>query len=142
MSDSSMGMVVTAKTKELLGQASPWIRFLAILGFVGLGFLVLVGAALAIWGGVAGEEFGVGYLGPVIGGFYVALAVVLYFPTRTLLRMAHRTKKYRESADPAELEQFALNVRSLAKFYGIASIVGLGIGAIGLVVGLVAMRLR
>ena len=44
MSDPLLSLTVTVKTKDALGQASPWIRFLSILGFIGVGILAVAGA--------------------------------------------------------------------------------------------------
>jgi len=136
MSDVPVSLTVTEKTKLALGDASPWIRFLAILGFIGVGVLVLAGLGLAIFGGVLGAAVGMGFLGPIIGLVYIALAVVLFFPTRTQLRLATQSRLYKTSGDPAALESFAVNVKSLAVFYGVLSIIVLALAALGLIVAL------
>ena len=142
MSDVPVSLTVTEKTKVALGEASPWIRFLAILGFVGVGVLAVAGVAMMIFGGAMGERLGMGFLGPIIGLVYVALAVLVFFPTRMMLRLAAKSKQYKASADPADLEGFAINVRGLAKFYGIMTIVSLALVALMIIVGLFGLMAR
>ncbi len=142
MSDVPVSLTVTEKTKEALGQASPWIRFLAILGFVGVGVLAIAGVAMMIFGGAMGEAFGMGFLGILLGAFYVALAVLVFFPTRTMLRMAAKTKSYQASGNPADLEGFAVNAKALAKFYGIMTIVSLALVVLMVILGLFSLMGR
>ena len=142
MSDVPVSLVVSEKTKVALGLASPWIRFLAILGFVGVGFLALAGLAMMVFGGMFGQPLGLGFVGPVVGLIYIVLAVVVFFPARMLLRIAAKTKSYKASGDPADLEGFALNVKALAVFYGIMTIVSLSLVVLMILVGIVALLLR
>ena len=51
--------------------------------------------------------------------------MLVFFPARMVLRMATKIKRYKAAADPADLEGFAVNVRGLAKFYGITAIIAL-----------------
>jgi uncharacterized membrane protein len=142
MSDVPVSLTVTEKTKVALGEASPWIRFLAILGFVGVGVLVLAGILMMIYGGMLGAAFGMGFLGPIVGLIYVALAVVVFFPTRMMLRMAGKTKAYKASGAAADLEGFALNARALAVFYGIMTIIMLALVALMVIISVFTMLMR
>lgn len=135
MSDSSVP-AVTETTRTAFGQSSGWLRFLAILGFIGAGLLVVVGIGLAIFGGAFMGAFGVGFLGPVLGLIYVGLGVLIFFPSLTLLQTAGKAKAFGAEGKAADLEGVAVGIRRLARFYGILAIVYLAIIVIALVAGL------
>jgi len=127
---------VTPKTRELLGQAAPWLKFLAVLGYIAVGLIAVVGVILAVAAGFLGSLVaGFGALGPMIGLIYLALAVVMFFPARILGRMAKAAKKYKLQGDAADLEAAVGAVKGLAKFYGVMAIVLLAVYAVVLVVG-------
>lgn len=129
---------VTPKTRELLGQAAPWLKFLTVLGYIAVGFIAVIGLLLAVAGGFLGGLIpGFGALGPILGLVYVALAVVMFFPARILGRMAKAAKKYKLQGDAADLEVAAGAVKGLAKFYGVMALVLLAVYALLLVVGVV-----
>jgi hypothetical protein len=118
------GAGVTAKTRDYLGQAAPWLRFLTVLGYIGIVLIVLVGVAMTFMGGLLGNlAGGLAMIGPILGLVYVGLAVLFYFPVRILGKMAKSAKKYKLQGDAADLEGVAGAVHGLAKFYGIVAIV-------------------
>ena len=142
MSDPVLSLTVTVKTKDALGQASPWIRFLSILGFIGVGLLAVAGLLLVVFGSSFGRVFGLAFFAPLLGVVYVALAVVVFFPTHMLLRLASRGKKYAGAGDPTDLEAFAVQVRGLSRFYGIFAIVMIAVYAVALIVVVAFVVLR
>lgn len=132
---------VTAKTRQLLGEASPWLRFLVVLGYIFLiaGALGVVGAA--VYGFVSGGAL----LASLLGGAFVLLVtlVISYFPLRILNRLANGAKHYKTNGDAAGLELVASGVRGLAKFYGIFTIVILSLYAVaGVFVGITFLAFR
>jgi hypothetical protein len=129
---------VTLKTRELLGQASPWLRFLLVLGYIVLGLMAL-GAVVAIIvvvvglrnGGVGGSTLAATAL--TFSIFALVFAVVYYFPLRILGRLAKGARRYKTDGEAPGLELVASGVRGLAKFYGIFAIVALsGYAAVGI----------
>ena len=125
------GAQVSVKTREALGHSAPWLRFLGILGYIGLSLLILVGIGLFIFGLVHNSQ-GLGdtirqRFMPYLGIFYVMIAVVMFIPLRFLMRMAKASKIYKVDSSAANLELFAVNFRKLVKFYGITTIVILAV---------------
>lgn len=148
MSDMNPAVLTaTEKTKQALGQAAPWMFFLAVMGYIGCGLLVLIGIGLALIGGSMGGYLDeMGRFGrvvwPILGAVYVGLAVLAFFPTLMLHRIAGKSKAYGKAGGPNDLEGVAVNIRSLAKYWGICTIVLLAVyvvAAIGIIVAVVAM---
>ncbi len=120
---------VSAKTRELLGQASPWLRFLVILGYI---FLIVGALSVIALGITAFLVGGSNSLQLISVSVVVLLFVVLYyFPLRILSRLAKGSKRYKADGEAAGLEQVASGVRGLAKFYGVLTIVIMSVYAGG-----------
>jgi hypothetical protein len=121
-----------------LKAASPWLRFLGIMGFIGAGFMMLTGIIMAIALGMAGtqlfeelaEEGGVfsviaSFFSGFLGIFYIGLGVVYFFPARFTYQFGNKIRTYLHSNNAADLEAALQNNKSLWKFNGILTIVGL-----------------
>ena len=98
--DSNMGagFVITEASRSYLRETAKWAKFLAIIGFVMIGFMVLVGVFFgSIMGSAmsdledAGLKAGVGT--GAFGFIYIFIALLYFFPTLYLYRFATRTKQ-------------------------------------------------
>ena len=118
---------VSPAIADKLSQTQPWLRFIAIMMFVGMGFMVLGGLAcgamgvLMTTGAIPAGAAGAGMLiGVGIG--YLLLAVLYLFPALHLLRSARAIREL--AAQPSE--QAAVDAlegqRRFWKFSGISLI--------------------
>jgi len=138
MSDMNPAVLTaTEKTKQALGQAAPWILFLTVMGYIGCGILALVGLLMMAMGSFFSSlsEFGGSFamVWPIIGALYIGLGVLTFFPVLMLNRIASRSKAYGLSGGPADLEGVAVNIKSLAKYWGICTIVLLAVYILAIV---------
>ncbi|MBK7408053.1 MAG: hypothetical protein IPJ40_08285 [Saprospirales bacterium] len=80
------GLELSNEASGFLHETSRWAQFLAILGFVGTGFLFLVGLLMM----AAGSALGLGGVMPfppaVFGFFYLIIGAVYIFPSLYLYR--------------------------------------------------------
>jgi len=108
-------------SKQVLIEASKWANFLAIVGFVMLGFMV-IGALFFI---VAGSSLpmGVGFPSAFIGVLYLAMAGLYFFPTYYLFQFAAKIKSCIQINSQEEMEQAFINLKSMFKFVGILTII-------------------
>jgi hypothetical protein len=119
-------------------EASPWLRFIGILGFIGCGFIMLMGIAMTVtmssleeafsgFGSFStffGESFGAAFSAS-IGVVYIIAAVLSFFPAYFTYIFGSKIRAYIQSGADQELELAFKNNKSLWKFNGILSIVGL-----------------
>lgn len=118
--------------KSYLLETSKWSKFIAIMGYVGLGLLTLLGLLLMF--GLSFPStlpkgipmFGFGFL-------YILMAVLYYFPTTYLYRFSERIKKGVNSNDESVVTDAFLNLKKTFKFMGIMLIVILSLYAMILV---------
>ncbi|MDP2877579.1 MAG: DUF4339 domain-containing protein [Holophaga sp.] len=136
MSGASQGQV-SPSIVALLRQTKPWVRLLAVLGFIGIG-LMLVGsfAMLAL-----GSSFGKGL--PAGFGFGMMLAYMLMagiqLPAVLFLnRYASRIASLVNSNSPSDLEEALSAQKSFWRYIGILTLILLCIYALIFVVMIIA----
>ena len=138
------GLEVTELAKSYLREASKWARFLAIIGFVSLGLLVLMGIIFSVSmssGITAGlpeeEEISSGMLGASMSFMYLLLALLYFFPTLYLYRFATRTRDALTTEDSLLLEGGLEQLKACFKFIGILMAIFMAFYAILLIFSVV-----
>jgi len=119
--------------KGYLLESSKWCKFLAIMGYVGMGLCSLLGLLMmsglsfldAIYKGK--PLFGLGLM-------YIIIAVVYYFPTTYLYKFSERIKQGLQSNNESIVTEGFSNLKKLCKFTGIMTIVIISLYALALVI--------
>jgi hypothetical protein len=118
-----------------LKEASPWLRFLGIMGFIGCGLSVggcLIIALVVGFSSAVASAFSEGFLGGAFPGWifsvlYAVLGliagVVGFFPSRFLYSFGSGIRNYFVSGREQDLETALRNNKSFWKFCGIACII-------------------
>ncbi|TDY11260.1 DUF5362 family protein [Meridianimaribacter flavus] len=126
---------------DYLKETSKWSYILSILGFVGIGFMLIGALIMAISGGIANSGFdgayGAGYAVGV-AFVYVVLALVYLFPVLYLFRFSKNMKSALRLSNNQDFKKAFANLKSHYKFIGIFTIVVISLYAlilIGAVVG-------
>ena len=134
-------MVITAAGEEFLRQSAKWGNFLAIIGFIMAGMMVIAGIFMGIAMGAVGamsgfEDAGIGFPPMLFSLFYIVLAVLYFFPTLYLYRFAAKTKSAVAKGDSIEMEDAFENLKSMFRFFGIMTIVMIGLYVVGIFVSI------
>ena len=118
---------LTSEATSYLKTSAGWAKFLAIVNFIGLGFLVLAGIYIFAASSVlfAYTPFPALYSG--LGLFYIIMAVVIFFPTLYLFRFSQKAPLAVNLNDSEILEESLKNMKSYWKFNGIMTIILLAI---------------
>lgn len=129
-SESNTGL--TSTMKAYLIETAKWAKFLAIISFIGIGFLVILsvvmGATLSRYtsqsaaGSFNGPNMAMG-----LSAFYLVFAVIGIFPTMYLLKFSKGILKNVSSFDQSAIENALSNLKSLFKFHGIVTITIIGL---------------
>jgi hypothetical protein len=114
---------VTENSKKYLKTAATWSKFMAVLKFIAIGFLILT-ALVLLAGGSAMES----YAGKPIPSFalglcYLAFATVSFFPARYLYLFSQKAADAIVANDTFEMEAAFKKLKSYWKFTGIMTIV-------------------
>lgn len=117
-------LVVSDEILGALRATRPWVKFIAIVWFVGVAFTVIFGLAMitGIYTGFSMPGFPA-LLGRVFGTFYIVMALVYVAPALYLYRYAKAIAGVQGSAVMASFEDALKQQKSFWKFYGIFIIV-------------------
>jgi hypothetical protein len=119
---------------EALRGTRPWVLFLAILGFIGCGFMVLGGLMMAVAGAVAGQSAGWGVAqGILLGLVYVFLGAFYAFFSWLLVRYATAIGRLLATNETQHVEGALEAQRVFWKVMGITTIVMMVLSVVGMV---------
>ncbi len=126
----------SVQSKHYLNDARKWARFLAILGFIGVAIMVIMGLVM----GMVMNSFGPGTV-PGMGGMpfppvifsiiYFIVAVIYFFPVLYLFRFTTHIQKALTGSDSSRLSDAFRNLKAHYQFIGIIAIILIGIYIIG-----------
>ncbi|MDG1929829.1 MAG: DUF5362 family protein [Flavobacteriaceae bacterium] len=125
---------LTSTGISYLNQARKWTHFLAILGFIGTGIIVIVAlflsSILAMFSGMD-SSYGVSDIGAIGTGtvtvFYLVLAIIYFFLSLYLYRFSIRIKAAVHEQNSTLLEDGLKNLKSYWKLTGVLTAVMLSI---------------
>lgn len=121
-------LVLELHAEVFLREGRKWAKFLAILGFIFVGFGALFALLMFIGAGVAG--FASTYsAAPVagIGFIYLIIIGIYFFPIYYLLQFANKAKEALDTRNSQSLTESFKFLKSHYKFIGILSIVMMAI---------------
>lgn len=124
---------ITENIQNNLLTATKWLKFMTILGTVGVAlFFIIVIVLLFIptYDGVPGALYGV---------IYMLLTLLYFYPIKKSFDLIKNTRGAMGNASQMGLEQAAANVKSILKYFGILSIVCLSIYALILIICFIAI---
>jgi len=132
-----------AQISECLMETSKWGKFLAILGYVLMGFLVLLALVTIVGFSFMAKAAGKGVPTFWIGLVYIVFAGIYYIPVTYLYRFSVQMKQAIQTNDESLYASGFQNLKSLFKFTGIFTIVILSLYALILVIALpIALLLK
>ncbi|MBR6804150.1 MAG: hypothetical protein IKM57_04510 [Paludibacteraceae bacterium] len=108
---------ITENIQKNLLSATKWLKFMTILGTVGVALLFIIGIVLFFiptYDGVPGA---------VYGAIYILLTLLYFYPIKKSFDLIKNTREAMGNASQMGLEQAAANVKSILKYFGILSIV-------------------
>jgi hypothetical protein len=107
--------------------ASPWLRFLGIIYYIGCGLMVAGGLIMLIAAPLLGDLDFDEETGFLMGIFYLIFAVIMFFPARFIYSFGARLRNYFLSNTEKELELAFKYNKSFWKFSGVMMIIVLAL---------------
>jgi uncharacterized membrane protein YjgN (DUF898 family) len=131
-------LTIDPVTKAHLYETAKWARFLAIIGFVFLGLMVIAGIAMSfLFSSMPNMDADLDTPSPMAsvftGGmifFYILMAAIMFFPLLYLYRFAERVKFSIEGNDQETLNSSFHQLKMCFRYVGIFTIVMLGFYAL------------
>jgi hypothetical protein len=138
--------ILTDTMVSYLKESSPWLRFMGICGYITSGITALFGFVISLTL-LTRENIGswleISDFSSTLGGFagmiYIIVGVILFFPARFTYNCGARIRNFVKNNAEQELELAFKNHKSLWKFMGINTIIGLAVIPVILVITIVVM---
>lgn len=134
--DYSTDLQLSGQSRANLKETSRWAKFLAIVGFIGVGFMVLIAFAVGTFMSFmpGGEELP--FPPAVLSVLYLGIAALYFFPVLYLYRFATKMENALRASSQIELEDSLANIKAHYKFMGILLMIMLGFYALLFLLGL------
>lgn len=133
---------LTNESKDYLREAGKWAYFLGILGFIGVGLMVLlafsIGAIFSRFNPYGGMPFPTTLLTVI----YLIMAALYFFPVLYLFKFGSKTKMAFATNDTDTLTDGIKNLKSHYKFVGIFTIVIISLYALIFIFALLGSLFR
>jgi len=129
-------LTLSPGTIKFLTETRKWVNFLSILGFIGIGIMVLFGLfAGAIFNAIPSEfsSPAAGLGGGLFGIIYILMALLYSFPVFYLYKFGSKLKVALLNKDNAALELAFENLKSHYKFVGILMLIIVAFYAVSLI---------
>ena len=141
---SLFGFGIDQSSRAHLSEAAKWAKFLAIVGFVMCGLIVLAAiflgsflATMTISEGYRSSAAGLtGGMGAFIAIFYSGIAILFFFPYLFLFRFATRMKAALNTNDQLTLNTSFQNLKIMFRYVGILTIVMLSFYALAILMAI------
>ena len=113
---------------QLLREIAKWGRFLAIAGYVGLAFLLLLGLISGVL--IANSEFQAGIFVII---FYSLFVAVYIFPVYYLHQFSNKVTLALDTGDSLRLTESFVFLKSHYKFLGVLTMILLSLYVLGMI---------
>ena len=128
-------------SKSYLWEAARWGKFLSIVGFAMCALIVLIGIFFGSFFSFFtrntdgyGDAINTTGLGAAMAFIYILIAIVYFFPCLFLFRFATKMKTAINGNSQEELNVSFQNLKSMFKYVGILTIIGLALFALEIIV--------
>jgi len=129
------GSELTPQAVNDLKGSTPWMKFMAILGFIGAAF-TLIGALMMLAAGSQVQG------GAILAVLYIVFAGVYFYVSYLLLQWSNSLSGFVTSRSPSQLEAAAAKQKSFWMTVGVITIVGFVLVIIMLIAGVGFMAQR
>ncbi|MBC5838295.1 hypothetical protein [Flavobacterium muglaense] len=125
---STSNFYLNEESKGFLKETAKWAYFLSILGFVGVGMMVLlaifIGTIFSKLGALGGQAAVFQYMGgSFISALYLVIAALYFFPVYYLFKFSAKLKTAFKTDDNELLNESFGFLKSHYKFMGILALV-------------------
>jgi len=142
---SLFGLNIDQASKNHLSEAARWAKFLAIIGFIGCGLLVIIGIfAGSIFSNLSSQYPGFGDAQTEVRGFgaiaaviYILIAILYFFPCLFLYNFASKMKAALVADDQNSLNTSFQNLKKTFRYLGILTIIVLSFYVLVFLIGII-----
>lgn len=127
---SEKELYITGEVRGHLANTAKWAKFLAIIGFIGVGFMVIGAFSMGAVMGFAGSGLGSPFPSGVFTILYLIFAAIYFFPVLYLYNFATKIQESLRTDDQISFNVGMRNLSRLYHFMGILTVVMLSLYAV------------
>jgi hypothetical protein len=121
-------MYLSQEAQGFLKETAKWAYFLSIIGFIGIGFMVVlalfIGTIFSAISGMSGSVNSMGFLETgLISGIYLIIALIYFFPVYYLFQFSSKMKNAFKFNNNDLINSSFEYLKSHYKFIGIVALV-------------------
>lgn len=131
-------MVIDSQIKEHLTEASKWGKFLAILGYIVIGLLMLTGILMVVIFSSVGKMTDLNFPIGLMSLIYIIIAAIYVIPVNYLYRFSTKMKQGLSTDDSQAVTSGFANLKALFKFVGVFTIIVLALYVLIFLVAIIA----
>jgi len=140
--DNIFDLQIDQQSLVYLNESARWGRFLSILGFISIGFMIIFGiffgaAMTRMMSEMNNEAMVFGKSG--LGFLYILGGLILFFPTLYLYNFSTKMRRALRNKDQQVLAESLKNLKSLFKFYGVFTIILLSFYALAIIAAVIGV---
>jgi len=142
---SLFGFGIDQSSRAHLSEAAKWAKFLAIVGFVMCGLIVVMAIFAGSFLAMMSNSYNDGYsnsarltggMGAFVAILYIGIAILFFFPYLFLFRFATRMKAALNTNDQLTLNTSFQNLKIMFRYVGILTIVMLSFYALAIIMAI------
>jgi hypothetical protein len=137
--DDQDAIKLSPESLKFLDTTRKWSLFLAILGFIGMGLMVVGGLFMVVAGSSIGSYPGTPMPFGLIGFVYFIFAVLYFFPIYYLYKFSANMKNAIMMRNELSMEQAFRFLKNHYQFVGILTIVIISLYILMIIGGLIAV---
>jgi hypothetical protein len=127
-------ITVNGDIKNYLLETAKWCKFMAIVGYIGMGLLILLGLCVMVGLSIFSSISHLGFPMGLFGLIYILIAGLYFFPLNYMYKFSTNLTQGLKSNIQQSVDFGFKNLKSLFKFMGILTIIVLSIYALVIVV--------
>ncbi len=121
---------VTPGMMESMRSIKPWTKFLAVLGFVFVGLMIVLGAGFMLLAGMFPHQKNP--FPPFMGFFYILFSILYFMPAFYLYKYSSAIADFLRSNGAGDLESALAYQKSFWKFVGILTVIGMALAILAI----------
>ncbi len=124
-------------SKSYLIEIAKWSKFFGILGYILAALMLLVGIFIAFAGAGLSSAFeGLGVSGSFLGIFYIIIALLYFYPSYKMVQFSKHMPAGLYSHQQESVTEAFANLKAVYRYFGIITIVVLGLYVLAIIGGL------
>ena len=144
---TTSGLTISNTAINDLSKTGKWTKFLSIIGFIFSGLIVIMGLfSGSIMSSIPNGQISNMFngMGIIAGGMYILMGLLYFFPSWYLFKFSQKIKKALSTQNNNDLNLNAAfnNQKSFYKFWGILTIISIGIYVLLFLIALIVLVLN